>query len=164
MNFSVPMINDFYIFFGWLCYGSLWLNCCVWWHIISIINSCKVCAYYIIIRIIVLLLWVYIQRLYILMWRSEVLLGAVDSPAHGRRKQGRQRLLYPKYIGRLVSPDFLLSWLEIRRIAQDRREWEKLVSACCAADWWWWPLNSAPQPSPLCWAVMAFFYNISPML
>ncbi|XP_071789623.1 uncharacterized protein [Asterias amurensis] len=59
---------------------------------------------------------------------------ALYPPLHGRRKQGRQRLLYPEYIGRLVSPDFLLSPLEIRRIAQDRREWEKLVSACCAVD------------------------------
>ena len=59
---------------------------------------------------------------------------ALYSPSHGRRKQGRQRLLYPEYIGRLVSPDFLLSPLEIWRIAQDRREWEKLVCALCAAD------------------------------
>ena len=49
---------------------------------------------------------------------------ALYSPLHGWRKQGRQRLLYPlyMYIERLVSPDFLLSPLEIRRIAQDRGE------------------------------------------
>ena len=59
---------------------------------------------------------------------------ALYLPTHGKCRQGRQPLLYPEYIARILSQDILLSPPEIGRIVQNRLEWGKFVSACCAVD------------------------------
>jgi hypothetical protein len=60
---------------------------------------------------------------------------AMYVPTHGRRKPGRPRTLFPKYIQQLVGdPDGLLQAEQITSMAQDRNNWRKLVVACSAAE------------------------------
>ena len=59
---------------------------------------------------------------------------ALYDPQHGRRKQGRQRVLYHQYIANLINRTISLSPVEIRNAAQDRSHWRQLVTDCFAAD------------------------------
>ena len=78
-----------------------------------------------------------------LRWIGHILRKALDEPiniyalyqpTHGHRRRGRQRLLYPEYIAGLINDEVTLSPPEIRKMAQDRIGWSKLVSDCSAAD------------------------------
>ena len=60
---------------------------------------------------------------------------ALYVPRHGRRKPGRQRTLFPKYIQSLLGDvNDMLSEGQMSAMAQDRCSWRKLVVACSAAE------------------------------
>jgi hypothetical protein len=59
---------------------------------------------------------------------------AFYDPQHGKRRQGRQKILYHQYIASVINTTITLSPAEIRRMAQDRCQWRKLVADCFAAD------------------------------
>ena len=64
---------------------------------------------------------------------------ALYIPPHGKRKPGRQRTLFLRYIQHLLGDtDNMIGPGKLSELAQDRRGWRKLVVACSAADWWWW--------------------------
>ena len=51
-------------------------------------------------------------------------------PRHGKRKQGRPKLLYPDYIAKLINNEVQPTTDELRKIAVERTEWSKFVVAC----------------------------------
>ncbi len=58
---------------------------------------------------------------------------------HGKRKPGRPRTLYLKYVQDLLGDsEGMLQPNNISSLAQDRSGWRNLVVACSAAEWWWW--------------------------
>ena len=60
---------------------------------------------------------------------------ALYVPTHGKRKPGRQRTLFWKYIQCLLGDmDSMLSQGQLSAMAQDRCSWRKLVVACSAAE------------------------------
>ena len=60
---------------------------------------------------------------------------ALYTPPHGKRKPGRQRTLFLRYIQRLFGDhEGLLQPDQITALAQDRSNWRKFVVACSAAD------------------------------
>ena len=67
-------------------------------------------------------------------------------PYHGQRGAGRPPLLYPDYIAILINIDTPPTIKEIRRAAQNRQGWQRIVDACLptsfAVDWWWWSLST----------------------
>ena len=50
-------------------------------------------------------------------------------PRHGKRKQGRPKLLYPEYIAKLINNEVQPTIDELRKIAVERTEWSKFVVA-----------------------------------
>ena len=60
---------------------------------------------------------------------------ALYIPPHGKRKPGRQRTLFLRYIQHLLGDtDNMIGPGKLSELAQDRRGWRKLVVACSAAD------------------------------
>ena len=60
---------------------------------------------------------------------------ALYVPTHGKRKPGRQRTLFTKYIQCLLGDmDSMLNHSQLSAMAQDRQSWRKLVVACSAAE------------------------------
>ena len=51
-------------------------------------------------------------------------------PRHGKRKQGRPKLLYPEYITKLVNNEIQPTIDELRKIAVERTEWSKCLVIC----------------------------------
>ena len=51
-------------------------------------------------------------------------------PRHGKRKQGRLKLLYPEYIAKLINNEFQPTTDVLRKIAEIKTEWSKFVVAC----------------------------------
>ena len=51
-------------------------------------------------------------------------------PYHGKRGAGRPPLLYPDYIAKLINNNTPPTIKEIRRAAQNRQEWQRIVDAC----------------------------------
>ena len=47
--------------------------------------------------------------------------------SHGKRSRGKPRMLYPKYVGRLINSSDPHTASEIRRMAQDRIQWRQIV-------------------------------------
>ena len=59
---------------------------------------------------------------------------ALYVPKHGKRKPGRQRTLFSKYIHCLLGDaDGMLNHGQLLEMAQNRCGWRKLVVDCCAA-------------------------------
>ena len=62
---------------------------------------------------------------------------ALYIPPHGKRKPGRQRTLFLRYIQHLLGDtDNMIGPGKQSELAQDRCGWRKLVVACSAADRW----------------------------
>ena len=62
---------------------------------------------------------------------------ALYFPPHGKRKPGRQRTLFLRYIQHLLGDtDNMIGPGKQSELAQDRCGWRKLVVACSAADRW----------------------------
>ena len=60
---------------------------------------------------------------------------ALYIPPHGKRKPGRQRTLFLRYIQHLLGDtDNMIGPSKLSELAQDRCGWRKLVVACSAAD------------------------------
>ena len=60
---------------------------------------------------------------------------ALYIPPHGKRKPGRQRTLFLRYIQHLLGDtDNMIGPGKLSELAQDRCGWRKLVVACSAAD------------------------------
>ena len=60
---------------------------------------------------------------------------ALYIPTHGKRKPGRQRLLYLQYVQRMLGDlEGMLQSSQIEQMAQDHSKWKKLVVACSAVD------------------------------
>ena len=60
-------------------------------------------------------------------------LYALYIPTHGKRRRGRQRTLFPRYIQHLFGDtNDMLSQGQLTSMAQDRCNWRKLVVACSA--------------------------------
>ena len=60
---------------------------------------------------------------------------ALYVPSHGKRKPGRQRTLFPKYIQCLLGDiTSMLNLGQLTAMAHDRCSWRKLVVACSAAE------------------------------
>ncbi len=60
---------------------------------------------------------------------------ALYVPKHGKRKPGRQRTLFSKYIHCLLGDaDGMLNHGQLLEMAQNRCGWRKLVVDCCAAE------------------------------
>ena len=60
---------------------------------------------------------------------------ALYIPPHGKRKPGRQRTLFLRYIQHLLGDtDNMIGPGKLSQLAQDRCGWRKLVVACPAAD------------------------------
>ena len=51
-------------------------------------------------------------------------------PRHGKRKQGRPKLLYPEYIAKLINNEVQQTIDELREIAVERTKWSKFVVDC----------------------------------
>ena len=69
---------------------------------------------------------------------------------HGKRKPGRQRTLFLRYIQHLLGDtDNMIGPGKLSELAQDRCGWRKRVVACSAADrwWWWWWISLFFLPS-----------------
>ena len=63
---------------------------------------------------------------------------ALYIPPHGKRKPGRQRTLFLRYIQHLLGDtDNMIGPGKLSELAQDRCGWRNLVAACSAADRWW---------------------------
>ena len=52
----------------------------------------------------------------------------------GKTKPGRQSISYAKYVANLINKNTTLSVEEIKRAAQNRIEWKKLVITCTTDD------------------------------
>ena len=60
---------------------------------------------------------------------------ALYIPPHGKRKPGRQRTLFLRYIQHLLGDtDNMIGPGKLSELAQDFCGWRKLVVACSAAD------------------------------
>ena len=56
-------------------------------------------------------------------------------PPHGKRKPGRQRTLFLRYIQHLLGDtDNMIGPGKLSELAQDRCGWRKLIVTCSAAD------------------------------
>ena len=54
---------------------------------------------------------------------------ALYDPAHGRRKQGRPKLAYTKYVASLIADDPAgCTRAEIEQLAQNRTNWRRIVA------------------------------------
>ena len=49
---------------------------------------------------------------------------------HGKRKQGRPKLLYTEYIAKLINNEVQPKIEKLRKIEVERTEWSKFVVAC----------------------------------
>ena len=56
---------------------------------------------------------------------------ALYFPSHGRRNRGRPLVLYHQYIAEVLNTAILMSPEEIRRAAQDRDLWRRMIAAAC---------------------------------
>ena len=52
-------------------------------------------------------------------------------PPHGRPNRGQPPVLYPKYISKILQPNFPITPEEIRRAACDRTGWRNQIVAAC---------------------------------
>ena len=60
---------------------------------------------------------------------------ALYTPPHGKRRPGRQRMSFLKYIQqRLGDYDDILKPEQMAKMAMDRLNWKKIVVACAAAE------------------------------
>ena len=60
---------------------------------------------------------------------------ALYIPTHGKKKPGRQRTLFPRYVQQLLGDsEDMLNQRQLTSMAQDRCSWRKLVVACSAAE------------------------------
>ena len=68
-------------------------------------------------------------------WHQPINKYAFYQPRHGKRKPGRPKTMFHQYTAKVINSEHPPLPKEIRRLAQDRKQWRKIVADCLAAGW-----------------------------